>query len=114
MVSNHLSLVCPPGLLETEWVRANKDLVVKNSYTVRELTTGERMNFRVVAVNMAGQSPPALLDQPVTIREIMGEFLQAHYFVYYGTVCSHCVMGGSGGEASVTLIVKLQVRALAV
>ncbi|XP_048869647.1 myosin-binding protein C, fast-type-like [Brienomyrus brachyistius] len=60
---------CKEG--ETEWVRANKDLVVKNSYTVRGLTTGERMNFRVVAVNMAGQSPPALLDQPVTIREIM-------------------------------------------
>uniref|UniRef100_A0A3B3RKT3 Myosin-binding protein C, fast-type-like n=1 Tax=Paramormyrops kingsleyae TaxID=1676925 RepID=A0A3B3RKT3_9TELE len=60
---------CKEG--ETEWVRANKDLVVKNSYTVRDLTTGERMNFRVVAVNMAGQSPPALLDQPVTIREIM-------------------------------------------
>ncbi|MFT7814839.1 myosin-binding protein C, fast-type-like isoform X2 [Arapaima gigas] len=60
---------CKEG--ETEWVRANQDLVEKNSYTMRGLPTGEKMNFRVMAVNVAGMSPPALLSQPVTIREVM-------------------------------------------
>lgn len=40
---------------------------------VRGLPVGEKINFRVVAVNIAGRSPPATLSQPVTIREIMGE-----------------------------------------
>uniref|UniRef100_A0A8C9TR53 Myosin binding protein C2 n=1 Tax=Scleropages formosus TaxID=113540 RepID=A0A8C9TR53_SCLFO len=62
---------CKEG--DTEWVRANKDLVERNGYTVRGLPTGEKMNFRVMAVNVAGLSPPALLSQAVTIREIMGE-----------------------------------------
>uniref|UniRef100_A0A8C9TPP0 Myosin-binding protein C, fast-type n=1 Tax=Scleropages formosus TaxID=113540 RepID=A0A8C9TPP0_SCLFO len=60
---------CKEG--DTEWVRANKDLVERNGYTVRGLPTGEKMNFRVMAVNVAGLSPPALLSQAVTIREIM-------------------------------------------
>uniref|UniRef100_A0A672PLA9 Myosin-binding protein C, cardiac-type-like n=1 Tax=Sinocyclocheilus grahami TaxID=75366 RepID=A0A672PLA9_SINGR len=60
---------CKEG--ETEWHPANTDLVDRQSYTVRNLPTGEKMNFRVFAVNVAGRSPPALLGQPVTVREIM-------------------------------------------
>lgn len=58
---------------ETEWHPANTDLVGRQSFTVKNLPTGEKVNFRVVAVNIAGQSPPALLEQPVTVREIMGK-----------------------------------------
>ncbi|KAM6951107.1 myosin-binding protein C, fast-type-like [Aplochiton taeniatus] len=54
-----------------EWVPANTELCEKQGFVVRGLPTGEKMNFRVVAVNIAGKSPPALLGQPVTIREIM-------------------------------------------
>uniref|UniRef100_A0A8C1IHY1 Myosin-binding protein C, fast-type n=1 Tax=Cyprinus carpio TaxID=7962 RepID=A0A8C1IHY1_CYPCA len=60
---------CKEG--ETEWHPANTDLIERQSYVVRNLPTGEKMDFRVVAVNMAGRSPPALLGQPVTVREIM-------------------------------------------
>ncbi|XP_050990897.1 myosin binding protein Cb isoform X1 [Labeo rohita] len=60
---------CKEG--ETEWHPANTDLVERQSYVVRNLPTGEKVNFRVVAVNVAGRSPPALLGQPVTVREIM-------------------------------------------
>lgn len=41
---------------------------------IRDLPTGEKMQFRVRAYNMAGPSAPATLSQPVTIREIMREF----------------------------------------
>ncbi|XP_041826365.1 myosin binding protein Ca isoform X2 [Melanotaenia boesemani] len=53
-----------------QWVRANEELVTKNQYRVKGLPAGEKMLFRVAAVNIAGQSPHATLSQAVTIREI--------------------------------------------
>uniref|UniRef100_A0A4W6BPI6 Myosin-binding protein C, fast-type n=1 Tax=Lates calcarifer TaxID=8187 RepID=A0A4W6BPI6_LATCA len=55
----------------TEWVVANQELCERQGFVVRGLPVGEKINFRVVAVNVAGRSPPALLSQPVTIREIV-------------------------------------------
>ncbi|XP_037134381.1 myosin binding protein Cb isoform X5 [Syngnathus acus] len=60
---------CKDG--DTEWVVANTDLCEKQSYVVRGLPVGEKINFRVVAVNIAGRSAPAIMSDPVTIREIM-------------------------------------------
>lgn len=60
--------------LGTEWVQANTDLCERQGFVVRDLPVGEKINFRVVAVNIAGRSPPATLGQPVTIREIVGEY----------------------------------------
>ncbi|XP_044037364.1 myosin binding protein Ca isoform X10 [Siniperca chuatsi] len=54
-----------------QWVQANEEPVEKNQYRVKGLPVGEKMLFRVVAVNIAGRSPPATLSQAVTIREIM-------------------------------------------
>lgn len=70
----HLSLFLFHLVLDTEWVVANTELVERQNYTVRNLPTAEKINFRVVAVNIAGRSPPTGLSQPVTIREIVGEF----------------------------------------
>lgn len=56
-----------------DWVQANEEPVSKNQYRVKGLPVGEKMLFRVVAVNIAGRSPPATLGQAVTIREIMGQ-----------------------------------------
>ncbi|XP_035472016.1 myosin binding protein Ca isoform X7 [Scophthalmus maximus] len=54
-----------------QWVQANAAPVAKNQYRVKDLPVGEKMLFRVVAVNVAGRSPPATTAQAVTIREIM-------------------------------------------
>ncbi|XP_042360589.1 myosin binding protein Ca [Plectropomus leopardus] len=54
-----------------QWVQANEEPVGKNQYRVKGLPVGEKMLFRVMAVNIAGRSPPATLTQAVTIREIM-------------------------------------------
>lgn len=59
--------------LGSEWVQANETPVDKMSYRVRELQVGEKYLFRVKAVNIAGQSPPAEINQGVTIREITGK-----------------------------------------
>lgn len=56
-----------------EWVQVNQELVERNQYKVKDLPVGEKMLFRVVAVNIAGRSPPASLAHPVTIREIVGQ-----------------------------------------
>ncbi|MED6274929.1 Myosin-binding protein C, fast-type, partial [Characodon lateralis] len=54
-----------------QWVQANEEPVGKNQYRVKDLPGGEKMLFRVFAVNVAGRSPPATLSQAVTIREIV-------------------------------------------
>ncbi|XP_072889855.1 myosin-binding protein C, fast-type-like isoform X1 [Hemitrygon akajei] len=53
------------------WIAGNTELVERLSFTVKDLPTGEKLFFRVRAVNIAGKSPPAMLSQPVTIREIV-------------------------------------------
>uniref|UniRef100_A0A8C5ELL0 Myosin-binding protein C, fast-type n=1 Tax=Gouania willdenowi TaxID=441366 RepID=A0A8C5ELL0_GOUWI len=60
---------CKEG--DTNWVVANKELCEKQGFMVRGLPVGEKINFRVMAVNIAGNSPPAIMSQPVTIREIV-------------------------------------------
>ncbi|XP_068178937.1 myosin-binding protein C, cardiac-type [Antennarius striatus] len=54
-----------------EWIPAIEGLTERMSLIVRNLTTGDKLQFRVRAYNMAGPSAPATLTQPVTIREIM-------------------------------------------
>ncbi|XP_051579884.1 myosin-binding protein C, cardiac-type [Myxocyprinus asiaticus] len=54
-----------------EWIPAFAGLTERTSVNIRDLPTGEKMQFRVKAYNMAGPSPPATLPQAVTIREIM-------------------------------------------
>ncbi|XP_061567165.1 myosin binding protein Ca isoform X2 [Cololabis saira] len=54
-----------------QWVQSNQEPVERNQYRVKGLPVGEKMLFRVVAVNIAGRSPPATLPQAVTIREII-------------------------------------------
>ncbi|XP_058485158.1 myosin-binding protein C, cardiac-type [Solea solea] len=54
-----------------EWIPAIQGLTERTSLVVRGLNTGDKLQFRVRAYNMAGPSPPSTLDQAVTIREIM-------------------------------------------
>ncbi|XP_017561647.1 myosin-binding protein C, cardiac-type isoform X4 [Pygocentrus nattereri] len=54
-----------------EWIPAFEGLTERTSVIIRDLPTGERMQFRVRAFNVAGPSPPATLPQAITIREIM-------------------------------------------
>uniref|UniRef100_A0A673XA84 Myosin-binding protein C, fast-type n=1 Tax=Salmo trutta TaxID=8032 RepID=A0A673XA84_SALTR len=64
---------CKEGVDDNEYSSAiaNKEPVDKNTYRVKGLPTGEKLLFRVVAMNIAGRSPPCTMKQSVTIREIM-------------------------------------------
>jgi len=65
-----------------EWVPAFEGLIDRNSVVIRNLTTGDKLQFRVRAYNMAGPSPPAMLGQAVSIQEIIRGY-SCNYFLYY-------------------------------
>ncbi|XP_069598293.1 myosin-binding protein C, fast-type-like isoform X3 [Ranitomeya imitator] len=68
-IDGYLIEYCKEGT--DEWIESNKELVERCGYTAKGLPTGEKLFFRVRAVNIAGKSEPATLGQPVTIREIV-------------------------------------------
>lgn len=54
----------------TDWVVANADLTSLNHCCIKNLTAGDLLHVRVVAVNPGGRSDPGALAEPVPIREI--------------------------------------------
>ncbi|XP_051516526.1 myosin-binding protein H-like isoform X3 [Myxocyprinus asiaticus] len=75
----------------SDWVVANTKLTMSNSFVIKDLTTGDMLNIRVVAVNAGGRSEPATLAEPVPIREIvdrprirMPRFLRSRYIKQVG------------------------------
>lgn len=57
----------------TDWVVANEELIPTNRHCIKNLTTGDLLHVRVVAVNPGGRSEPGALAEPVPIREVVGE-----------------------------------------
>ncbi|KAK2851438.1 hypothetical protein Q5P01_007714 [Channa striata] len=53
----------------SNWIVANEALTSANHYCIKNLTTGDLLHVRVVAVNPGGRSEPGSLAQPVPIRE---------------------------------------------
>lgn len=73
---------CPKGdiltqtlgfLAASDWVVANEELTPANRYCIKNLTAGDLLHVRVVAVNPGDRSEPGTLAQPVPIREVAGE-----------------------------------------
>lgn len=54
----------------SDWVVANAELTVATRLVVSNLTTGDVLNIRVVAVNPGGRSEPCALAEPVPIHEV--------------------------------------------
>ncbi|XP_014388901.1 PREDICTED: myosin-binding protein H isoform X1 [Myotis brandtii] len=55
----------------SEWVPVNARPMMVTQQTVRKLAPGDKFFLRVAAVSPAGAGPPATLDQPIHIREII-------------------------------------------
>ncbi|XP_006834284.1 PREDICTED: myosin-binding protein H [Chrysochloris asiatica] len=55
----------------SEWVPVNARPMMVNQQTIRNLALGDKFFLRLTAVSSAGASPPAVLDQPIHIREII-------------------------------------------
>uniref|UniRef100_A0A8C5D7Y6 Myosin-binding protein H n=1 Tax=Gouania willdenowi TaxID=441366 RepID=A0A8C5D7Y6_GOUWI len=54
----------------SDWVVANEELIPANHYCIKNLTAGDLLHVRVVAVNPGGRSDPCALAEPVPIRDI--------------------------------------------
>lgn len=75
----------------TDWVKANEELTPANRFCIKNLTTGDLLHVRVVAVNAGGPSEAAALAAPVIIREVgerpkikVPRFLRARYIKKVG------------------------------
>ncbi|XP_030278904.1 myosin binding protein Ha isoform X6 [Sparus aurata] len=55
----------------SDWVVANEELTLANHYCIKNLTAGDLLHARVVAVNPGGRSEPGALAQAVPIREVV-------------------------------------------
>ncbi|XP_056131136.1 myosin binding protein Ha [Lampris incognitus] len=55
----------------SEWIVVNEELTSANRYCINNLTSGDRLNVHVVAINAGGRSEPTALAEPVPIREIV-------------------------------------------
>ncbi|KAI5619562.1 myosin binding protein Hb [Silurus asotus] len=74
-----------------EWKAVNEELTVSCRYVIKNQTTGDRLNIRVVAVNAGGRSPPATLPDAVLVREVVDRpkirlprFLKQRYVLKVG------------------------------
>ncbi|XP_044207570.1 myosin binding protein Ha isoform X1 [Thunnus albacares] len=55
----------------TDWVVANEEVIPAHRYCIKDLTAGDLLHVRVIAVNPGGRSEPGTLVEPVPIREIV-------------------------------------------
>lgn len=74
------------SFVATDWIVANEELTMGDRYCIRNLTAGDLLHVRVVAVNPGGRSEPGILPEPVPIREIGGELKLE--IVFYFKLCS--------------------------
>lgn len=64
-----------PVLTATEWIPALPGLTERTSALIKDLVTGDKLHFRIKAVNLAGESGAAIIKEPVTVQEILREYL---------------------------------------
>ncbi|KAH0618991.1 hypothetical protein JD844_018586, partial [Phrynosoma platyrhinos] len=55
----------------TNWVAANNKPFLSTRYVIRNLTSGDKLHIRVASVKGDDMSDPAVLEQPVLVREIL-------------------------------------------
>ncbi|XP_062974902.1 myosin-binding protein C, cardiac-type [Elgaria multicarinata webbii] len=60
---------CKEG--STEWIPALHGLTERTSVLLKDLVTGDKLYFRISAVNLAGASQPAITKEIITIQEVL-------------------------------------------
>ncbi|XP_056294343.1 myosin binding protein Hb isoform X7 [Pseudoliparis swirei] len=81
--------VCKDGT--EDWKAVNEDLQKSCRYVIKNLTTGDRLKIRVVALNAGGRSPPVALPEAILVKEVadrpkvrLPRFLRQRYVAYKG------------------------------
>ncbi|NXM06933.1 MYBPH protein, partial [Tyrannus savana] len=68
-LDGYLVEICKDG--SSDWKAVNQEPFLSTRYTVPNLNSGDKIHVRVTAVGASGSSAPAMLEQPVLIREIL-------------------------------------------
>ncbi|XP_015271909.1 PREDICTED: myosin-binding protein H [Gekko japonicus] len=68
-LDGYLVEYCKDGTVD--WVAANEKPFLSTRYVIRDLTSGDKLHIRVKSVKGDGISEPAVLDQPLLVREIL-------------------------------------------
>ncbi|NWX20911.1 MYPC3 protein, partial [Aegotheles bennettii] len=55
----------------TEWIPALPGLTERTSALIKDLVTGDKLHFRIKAINLAGESGAAIIKEPITVQEIL-------------------------------------------
>ncbi|TNN45885.1 Myosin-binding protein C, fast-type [Liparis tanakae] len=53
-----------------DWKAVNEDLQKSCRYVIKNLTTGDRLKIRVVALNAGGRSAPVALPEAILVKEV--------------------------------------------
>ena len=59
----------------TRWTPVTKDAIKHTEYSVNKLSKGEQYEFRVIAVNKAGQGKPSDSCKPTKAETPIGKFI---------------------------------------
>ncbi|XP_008496476.1 myosin-binding protein C, cardiac-type [Calypte anna] len=60
---------CKDG--SSEWMPALPGLTERTSALIKDLVTGDKLHFRIKAINLAGESGAAIIKEPITVQEIL-------------------------------------------
>ncbi|KAF3690173.1 Myosin-binding protein H [Channa argus] len=60
--------ICKDGT--EDWKAVNEQLQKSCRFAIKNLTTDDRLKIRVVAVNVAGRSPPVTLPEAVVVKDV--------------------------------------------
>ena len=65
----------------SRWVRVGKTLILDNTVTITNLVEGNEYDFRIVAVNEAGDGRPSESSGLIRMRDPYGEWEDIHLFI---------------------------------
>lgn len=102
-----LRLILHLSILANDWKAANEELTVSCRYIIKNQTTGDRLNIRVVAVNPGGRSPPATLADAVLVREVVGKSAFYSHYLFWKiiiTFFSSFILLGHNAKKKVQLV----------
>lgn len=80
----------------TEWIPALPSPTERTSVLLKDLVTGDKLYFRITAINLAGTSQPAMIKESVTVQEILRKCLGSIPEAIYNYFFNEKLLGVQG------------------
>lgn len=73
------------------WNRITQQPLMTTSYNVPHLLEDSTYEFRVIAINDAGEGEPTVIDRPVLVKDPLGEPWMSAYFSLFHTIALYTI-----------------------